>query len=131
MPLSSQVFEILQQLKSITTGAFIFGSLKLQTYSDASLRKALSLIGYYGAHQDISGIENFVDLHSPHGVRASFRTIADEVLEWRVDILEQQLAHIVRDTNGRAHNRTTHLPKKTQMMQLWSYFIVYILDVVY
>jgi hypothetical protein len=53
---------------------------------------------------------------------ASFRTIADEVLEWRVDVLEQQLAHVVRDTNGIAYNRTKHLTKRVLMMQLWADF---------
>jgi len=29
----------------------------------------------------------------------------------RVDFIEHQLSHVVRDTNGRAHNRTAHSPR--------------------
>ena len=34
----------------------------------------------------------------------------DELLGERVDLIEHQLAHAVNDANGRAYNRTAHLP---------------------
>ena len=37
-----------------------------------------------------------------HGFRAMARTILDEVLGFRPDFIEHQLAHAVRDPNGRA-----------------------------
>ena len=43
---------------------------------------------------------------SGHGFRAVARTILDEVLGVRPDYIEHQLAHAVRDPNGRAYNRT-------------------------
>ena len=46
---------------------------------------------------------------SVHGFRAMARTILDEVLGFRPDFIEHQLAHAVRDPNGRAYNRTSHL----------------------
>ena len=54
-----------------------------------------------------------------HGFRAMARTIMDEVLDERVDLIEHQLAHAVKDANGRAYNRTTHLPARREMMQRW------------
>ena len=39
-----------------------------------------------------------------HGFRAMARTILDEVLGFRPDFIEHQLAHAVRDSNGRAYN---------------------------
>ena len=33
--------------------------------------------------------------------------------------IEHQLAHAVLDPNGRAHNRTAHLPERKRMMQKW------------
>jgi hypothetical protein len=45
-----------------------------------------------------------------HGFRAMARTILDEVLHVRPDYIEHQLAHAVKDPNGRAYNRTAHLP---------------------
>lgn len=37
------------------------------------------------------------------------RTILDEVLGYRVDWIEHQLARSVIDANGRAYKRTAHL----------------------
>jgi hypothetical protein len=48
------------------------------------------------------------DQMSGHGFRAMARTILDEVLGFRPDFIEHQLAQAVRDPNGPAHNRTAH-----------------------
>jgi hypothetical protein len=58
-----------------------------------------------------------------HGFRAVARTILDEVLGVRPDFIEHQLACAVRDPNGRAYNRTAHLPERRKMMQLWSDYL--------
>lgn len=60
------------------------------------------------------------DEMSGHGFRAMARTILDEVLGFRPDFIEHQLAHAVRDHNGRAYNRTAHLPERRKMMQEWA-----------
>lgn len=51
-----------------------------------------------------------------HGFRAMARTILDEVLHMRPEYIEHQLAHSVRDANGRAYNRTTHLEQRKKVM---------------
>lgn len=38
-----------------------------------------------------------------HGFKATERTLLDESLEFRLDFIEHQLAHAVRDPNGRAY----------------------------
>jgi integrase len=58
-----------------------------------------------------------------HGFRAMARTILDEVLDFRPDIIEHQLAHAVRDPNGRAYNRTAHLVRRREMMQVWADYL--------
>ena len=58
-----------------------------------------------------------------HGFRAMARTILDEVLGFRPDYIEHQLAHAVRDPNGRAYNRTAHLPQRRAMMQAWGDYL--------
>jgi len=58
-----------------------------------------------------------------HGFRAVARTILDEELGVRPDLIEHQLAHAVRDPNGRAYNRTAHLPERRKMMQLWADYL--------
>lgn len=51
-----------------------------------------------------------------HGFQAMARTIFDEVLGERVELLEHQLAHAVIAPNGRAYNRTAHLPACKQLV---------------
>lgn len=46
------------------------------------------------------------DVMTGHGFRAMARTMLDEVLGELVDLIEHQLAHQVKDVNGRAYNRT-------------------------
>lgn len=63
------------------------------------------------------------DVHTGHGFRATARTILDEVLGERVDLIEHQLAHAVKDANGRAYNRTAHLAARRLMMQRWADYL--------
>jgi integrase len=58
-----------------------------------------------------------------HGFRAMARTILDEVLQFRADFIEHQLAHAVRDPNGRAYNRTSYLAERRKMMQTWADYL--------
>ena len=58
-----------------------------------------------------------------HGFRAMARTILDEVLGFRPGFIEHQLAHAVRDPNGRAYNRTAFLPERKVMMQAWADYL--------
>src|SRR5207342_329583 len=76
-----------------------------------ALLAALQRIGYAG------------DTMTTHGFRATARTLLDEVLGFRPDYIEHQLAHAVRDPNGRAYNRTAHLPERRKMMQAWADYL--------
>ena len=58
-----------------------------------------------------------------HGFRAMARTILDEVLGFRPDFIEHQLAHALKDPNGRAYNRTAFLPERRHMMQVWADYL--------
>ena len=79
--------------------------------SDNAILAALRRMGI--AKEEMSG----------HGFRAMARTILDEVLSFRPDFIEHQLAHAVRDPNGRAYNRTAHLPERRKMMQAWADYL--------
>jgi integrase len=61
--------------------------------------------------------------HTAHGFRATARTILDEILGQKVELIEHQLAHAVKDANGRAYNRTTNLPARKDMMQVWADYL--------
>jgi len=114
VPLSAQVVEILRELHPLTgDGVFVFrGRNPRSAISDNTVNKALRTMGY-STKDDITG----------HGFRAMARTVLDEVLEFRVDWIEHQLAHMVRDPNGRAYNRTAFLEGRQQMMQAWSDYL--------
>ena len=58
-----------------------------------------------------------------HGFRATARTLLDEILRERYDLIEHQLAHTVRDPNGRAYNRTQHLEERKRMMTRWADYL--------
>mgnify|MGYP001825244663 FL=1 len=58
-----------------------------------------------------------------HGFRAIARTILEEVKGYPIEWIEKQLAHEVRDPNGRAYNRTAFLKQRRRMMQEWSDYL--------
>jgi len=114
VPLSTQAVEILRSLQPITGhGRYVFPSLRTgeRPMSENTLTAALRGMGYAG------------DVHTAHGFRATARTIMDEVLNERVDLIEHQLSHAVKDANGRAYNRTAHLPARREMMQRWADYL--------
>ncbi len=114
VPLSTQAVALLEELQSLTgRGRYVFPSARgaSRCLSENGVRSALRTIGY----------DN--DTMTPHGFRAMARTILDEVLGYRVDWIEHQLAHAVRDANGRAYNRTSHLEGRTEMMQGWAKYL--------
>jgi len=112
VPLSRQAVEILKELKPLTgQGLYVFeGAKPDQPFSDNTLNKLLKTLGYEGQM-------------TQHGWRAVARTLLDEALNFRVDWIEHQLAHAVRDANGRAYNRTSHLEGRTEMMQAWADYL--------
>ena len=63
------------------------------------------------------------DIATAHGFRATARTLLEEALGERYDLIEHQLAHTVRDPNGRAYNRTTHLSERKRMMERWGQYL--------
>jgi len=115
VPLSMQAVGILKELEPLTRrddDGYVFPNERHRNRpmcENAELA-ALAALGYKG-------------IHTPHGFRATARTILDEVLQQRVDLIEHQLAHAVRDPNGRAYNRTAHLPARRVMMQLWADYL--------
>lgn len=114
VPLSSQAVAILRELHPLTgTGRFVFPSPRAATrpMSNNAVLSALRRMGY--GTDEMTG----------HGFRAMARTVLDEVLGFRVDIIEHQLAHAVKDPNGRAYNRTKHLDERRRMMQAWADYL--------
>lgn len=116
VPLSTQAVAILKELHPLTGhGRFVFPSERNpagdRCMSENTLNAALKRLGYGK------------DVMTAHGFRAMARTILDEILGFRPDFIEHQLAHAVKDPNGRAYNRTAHLPERHKMMQEWADYL--------
>ncbi len=114
VPLSTQAVEILRTMHPLTGhGKYVFPGLRTgeRPMSENTINGALRAMGYAQ------------EVHSAHGFRAMARTIMDEVLNQRVDLIEHQLAHKVKDANGTAYNRTAHLPARREMMQRWADYL--------
>jgi len=114
VPLCTQAVAILAELHSLTgSSQYVFPGARTngRPMSDNAILAALRRMGY--AKDEMSG----------HGFRAMARTILDEILGVRPDFIEHQLAHAVRDPNGRAYNRTAHLAERRKMMQLWANYL--------
>ena len=117
VPLATQAVEILRALQPLTgagnAGVFVFPGMRdlRRPMSGGAINAALKILGY--------GSETI----TAHGFRAMARTILDEVLGFRPDYIEHQLAHAVRDPLGRAYNRTAHLLERRKMMQAWADYL--------
>ena len=114
VPLCTQAVVVLTQLRAVTGDSkIVFPSLRSggRPISENTLNAALNSIGYDGS------------MHRVHGFRASARTMLDEQLGYPAHLIEHQLAHAVKDANGRAYNRTSHLPDRRAMMQSWADYL--------
>jgi integrase len=114
VPLSKQAVAILREVKALTgERRFVFPSARSaqRPMSDAAVLAAMRRM------------EIPADEMTGHGFRATFRTIGAEVLKFRADLMEHQLAHAVKDANGTAYNRTSFLHERTRMMQCWADYL--------
>jgi len=114
VPLARQAVQVLRELQQITGhGQYVFagGRTDKRPMSEVAVLAALRVMGF--EKETVTG----------HGFRATARTLLDEVLGYRPDIIEHQLAHAVRDPNGRDYNRTIHLLEGTRMMQEWADYL--------
>jgi integrase len=119
VPLPRQAVEILKSLQSMTGhSVYVFPNARSATrpMSENAVLAALRSL-------DISADET-----TAHGFRAMARTVLDEVLGFRPDIIEHQLGHTVRDPLGRAYNRTTFINERRTMMQAWADYLDTLLD---
>lgn len=114
VPLPSQAVELLRQLHQLTgRGELLFPGERShdRPISDNTLRAALQTLGYGS------------DAQSVHGFRATARTLLAEELSIDPLVIEAQLAHTVKDANGRAYNRTQYLKQRKVMMQQWADYL--------
>lgn len=114
VPLASQAIAILRELHPLTGHReLVFPGERspLRPMSENTVNAALRSLGI--SKEQMTG----------HGFRAMARTVLEENLKFPAHLIEAQLAHAVRDANGRAYNRTTHLEERKKMMQEWADYL--------
>lgn len=114
VPLATQAVAILRDLHPRTGhGRYVFPSLRTgeRPMSDAAVLAALRRMGF--PKDEMTG----------HGFRAMARTMLAERLRIDEAIIEAQLAHAVRDSLGRAYNRTEFVDQRRVMMQTWADYL--------
>ena len=117
IPLTTQATALLKELYKLTgwqsNAHYVFPSQRgfSRPLSENGVRVAMRNMGY--TNEQVT----------PHGFRATARTLLDEIHSYPIEIIEQQLAHTVKDVNGRAYNRTKHLKQRADMMQVWADYL--------
>lgn len=114
VPLSRQAVAVLRDLEALTGhGRYVFPSPRggARPMSDNAVLSALRRMGF--AKDEMSG----------HGFRAMARTLMAERLGVPESVVEAQLAHAVRDSLGRAYNRTEFIEQRRSMMQQWADYL--------
>lgn len=113
VPLPVQAVELLRSIHPLTGhGRFVFPGERNhdRPLSDNSVRSALYSLGF-GKEQ------------SWHGFRASARTMLVDELNIDWNVIEANLAHAVKDANGRSYNRTQYVKQRFVMIQQWADYL--------
>jgi integrase len=115
VPLARQAVAILRDIAPLTgQGRYVFPSVRGgdRPMSNMTLNGALQRMG----------IDTQADM-TTHGFRAMARTMLAERLGVPEPIIEAQLAHMVKDSLGRAYNRTQFAEQRQALMQQWADYL--------
>lgn len=109
----AQAVALLRSLQPLTGhGRYVFPGERShdRPISDNSVRSALYALGF-GKEQ------------SWHGFRASAKTMLLDELNLDDKVIEANLAHAVKDANGRSYNRTQYVKQRFLMIQQWADYL--------
>lgn len=113
VPLPTQAVALLRNIQPLTGhGIYVFPGERDhdRPISDNSVRSALYALGF-GKEQ------------TWHGFRASARTMLVDELNLDPLAIEANLAHAVKDSNGRSYNRTQYLKQRYALVQQWADYL--------
>lgn len=114
VPLPHQAVAVLRELHEVTGHAkMVFRGERYheRPMSGAAILAALRTMGF--GKDEVTG----------HGFRATARTMLHERLGFSPEVIEAQLAHSVRDSLGRAYNRTEFTEQRRTMLQAWADYL--------
>ena len=112
--LPRQAVEVLHEMRGLSAGEeYVFPPQARQAsphLNRDTLSKALRDMGFQG-------------IHTPHGNRASLRTLGRERLGIDIDVLEAQLAHGPKDEVAAAYARGQFKKQRREVMQAWADYL--------
>ncbi len=114
VPLSKQAVEVLNTLKTFTgNSAFAFPNIRsaLKPMSENAIGYLINRAGYHGRHV-------------PHGWRATFSTVMNEMFRADKPVIDLMLAHTPKEKVERAYNRAEHMPRRKELAQEWADLIL-------
>ena len=113
VPLPAQAVALIKSLHPLTGhGRYVFPGERShdRPISDNSVRSALYALGF-GKEQ------------TWHGFRSTARTMLVDQLNLDPLAIEANLAHAVKDANGRSYNRTQYLKQRFDQIQQWADYL--------
>jgi integrase len=112
VPLSRQAIAVLREAEPFTgEGRFVFPLQGDKAMAHAELNKALGRIGFHSDEQ------------LGHGFRASANTMLKEQLGYHQDVIDLQLAHVIKGNVRRAYDRAAMIRDRTAMMNAWADYL--------
>lgn len=128
VPLAPQAIAIIGRMQSLTGGHdYVFHNPKRKKgpYQDPQLvNKVLNdpsmNSGGIGVNYEGRG---YKEVHTPHGFRASAKTMLMERLGYDELLTEIQLGHQMLNKYGKAYNRMQAVPERTRMMTEWANYL--------
>ena len=116
VPLSKQSLETLEILKSNSHGSeFVFPK-------NSTLLRPISRTALNNMFAKMDG-NKYKGTFTPHGIRGTASTWANEVGHFRNDVIERQLAHAERNHVRGAYNHAEYLSERRKLMQAWADFL--------
>jgi integrase len=107
VPLSPQALEIIKKLEMAKEGDYVFPGPTS------------------GSHLSSGGMDALLermerDDATVHGFRSTFRVWAADETRFEREVIEQSLAHQLKDKTEAAYLRSTMLPKRKKLMEAWA-----------
>ena len=119
-PLSPQAIAILESMKAKTGGhEYVFYNPRRKEHKQTH-KRAINKVLNSTAMNDGQGYKG---IHSPHGFRASAKTMLMERLGYDELITELQLGHRMVNSYGRAYSRMDMMTQRAFMMYEWANYL--------
>lgn len=111
IPLSNQAVEVLKTISKVEGSPYVFnGQSRTKKHASLSDMAMLNYLKQTLGHSD----------YTVHGFRSSFRDWAGETTDHQREVIEQALAHQLKDQAEAAYQRGDYMEKRKVLMNDWA-----------